>query len=145
MLLKYPELIDDYDPSLLPAQPYVAVHLGASTPNKIPPNPSVLTRGLLLAGVHFVLVGNEARDLPPILRLHIDVVKRARKFIGTLSVFNCVAQIKKIPSLVLVNRAVKDPSIYALMHANNAKIIEWNNGSYSHAQIYHYAVEWAQQ
>ena len=41
-LLKYPELLDDYDPSLLPQQPYVAVHLDASTPDKVPPNSHTL-------------------------------------------------------------------------------------------------------
>ena len=144
-LLKYPELLDDYDPSLLPPQPYVAVHLFASHPNKSPPMWGLLIQGLRDAGVSAVYVGSEiwvGTELPPILRLHIDVVKRARKFIGTLSVFNAVAQIMEIPSFVLVNRALQEPLIYRYMYQNGAVIAPWNVGKPIEA-IYQEAIEWA--
>ncbi len=143
VLLKYPELIDDYDPALLPPQPYVAVHLHASHPNKQPPTPNLLRNRLIAAGVPYVEVGDEAQELPPILRLHIDVVKRARKFIGTLSVFNVVAQIMEIPSFVLVNRALAEPLIYRYMYQNTAIIEAWNDGHKPVEQIYEDAVAWA--
>ena len=142
VLLKYPELLDDYDPSLLPPQPYIAVHLHASHPDKQPPNPNLLRNGLIAAGVHYVELGDEAQELPPILRLHIDVVKRARKFIGTLSVFNVVAQIMEIPSFVLVDRSKSEPLIYSYMAANRAIVAPWNS-RWSIEQIYKGAVEWA--
>lgn len=143
-LLKYPELLGDYDrrERLLPQQPYVAVHLGASTANKIPPDPHLLLEKLLWANVHFVLVGTEAHDLPPNLRLHIDVVKRARKFIGTMSAFNCVAQIMEIPSFVLVNRSIKEPLIERYMQANLSVVEPWNTGR-PIGQVYQDAVDWA--
>ena len=143
VLLKYPELLDDYDPALLPPQPYVAVHLHASHPNKQPPTPNLLRNRLIAAGVQYVEVGDEAQELPPILRLHIDVVKRARKFIGTLSVFNVVAQIERVPSFVLVNRSIKEPTIYGLMQHNLALIEPWNVGR-PIEEIYRDAIAWAQ-
>jgi len=101
-----------------------------------------LLEGLLHAGVHFVKVGNEADDLPTSLRLHIDVVKRASKFIGTLSMFNCVAQLMEIPSFVLVNRSIKEPLIYNYMLQNSAWIAPWNVGA-PVEEVYRTAVEWA--
>ena len=145
-LLKYPELLDDYDPALLPPQPYVAVHLFGSQPTKIPPKWGLLLKGLRDAKVRTILVGSETEDdLPPIFRLHIDVVKRARKFIGALSVFNAVAQIMEIPSFVLVNRSLHEPLIYQYMRANHAIVRPWNDGTRSVEAIYQEAVEWAQQ
>jgi hypothetical protein len=149
VLLKYPELLDDYDPNLLPPQPYVAVHLHASHPSKIPPKEHILIEKLLAAGVRFVEVGNDVNSRPPmILRLHIDVVKRARKFIGTLSVFNVVAQIMEIPSFVLVDRSKAEPLVYRYMQANSAIVRAWNNcPPFGHfvpvEKIYQEAVEWA--
>lgn len=144
-LLKYPELLDDYDPALLPPTPYVAVHLFASHPHKQPPQPGLLLAGLRAAGVRTVLVGSETQDdLPPILRLHIDVVKRARKFIGTLSVFNVVAQLKEIPAFVLVNRSLQEPLIYQYMAHNRSLVRPWNVGQ-AIEEIYREAVAWAKE
>lgn len=143
LLLKYPEFLDDYDPALLPSPPYVAVHLHASHPHKQSPKPNLLRNGLIAAGVYYVEVGNEAQELPPSFRLHLEVVMRARKFIGTLSVFNVVAQIKKVPAFVLVNRSLKEPTIYKRMTDNGSIVREWNNGIQPIADIYREAVEWA--
>ena len=143
VLLKFPELLDEYDPALLPPQPYVAVHMFGCTNARVLPKFGLLLAGLLQAKVRFVLVGSETQDdLPPIFRLHIDVVKRARKFIGTRSVFNCVAQIMEIPSFVLVDRSQHDPLIERYMQANMAIVREWNVGTPIET-LYREAVEWA--
>jgi hypothetical protein len=146
-ILKYPTLIAERDwssPDLAPANmPRIAVHLGASEPRKVPPNPEKLIEKLLHATPNFVMLGNEYEDLPPRLHLHIDAVLRARKFIGTLSVFNVVAQVAKIPSFVFVNGSIKDPKIYDLMARNLARVCPWNTGQYTIDQLYDEAVEWA--
>ena len=142
-LLTHPGLLDDYDPSLPPPQPYVAVHLHASLSIKQPPMPDLLRNGLLGAGVEYVEVGDEVQELPPILSLHIDVVKRARKFIGTMSVFNVVAQIKEIPSFVLINRSIHDALIFEYMTRNRSIVRAWNDGRHPIEDIYREAVEWA--
>jgi hypothetical protein len=151
-ILRYPELIEGYahDPACIHAldrieqmEPYVAVHIHASEAKKIPPHPEILTGGLIRAGVPFVLVGNESHDMPPNFRLHADVVRKAAKFIGTLSVFNVIAQIAKVPSFVLVNRSVKEPVIYDLMERNGAWVTPWNVGNTLEA-TYAEAIRWAQ-
>lgn len=150
VLLRYPELIESLSASeadqLDCMTPYVAVHLGASAPEKIPPHHERLIGRLHNAGIHFLIVGNhpplESGFLIPKLRLHIEAVKRARKFIGTLSCFNVVAQLTKVPSFVLVNASIKEPFVYGLMHQNRARVEPWNVGK-SIEQIYTEAVEWA--
>jgi hypothetical protein len=146
-ILRYPELIEGYDFPLAEwirgkGRRYVAVHIHASSPHKVPPHPEILTGGLLRAGIPFVMLGSESFDLPPNFRLHADVARRAAKFIGTLSVFNVVAQVSKIPSFVLVNRSIKEPHIYALMEANRAQVVSWNVGDPIES-IYADAVRWA--
>jgi hypothetical protein len=69
-------------------------------------------------------------------------VKRARKFIGTMSAFNCVAQIMEIPSFVLVNRSIKEPLIERYMQANLSVVEPWNTGR-PIGQVYQDAVDWA--
>lgn len=155
-ILRYPELIQGYrdDPAALDAldrldeHPYVAVHLYASEEKKEPPHQTALINGLHNAGVPFVIVGNDQRlgeyrgTLPDNFLLHCDVVRKAAKFIGTLSVFNCVAQLEHIPSFVLVNRSIQEPMIYAMMNANHARIEAWNVGK-PVGRIYAEAIEWA--
>lgn len=148
VLLRYPQLIDDLTDvervtldSL--QRPYVAVHLGSSSPEKIPPQPRELVRRLLAAKVPFVMVGHDSEGPPPKLRMHIETVKRAAKFIGTLSCFNVVAQLAEVPSFVLVNRAHAEPFVYGLMARNLAHVEAWNVGR-PVEQIYDDAVAWAQ-
>lgn len=150
VLLRYPELIDDLtdvERVVLDAipKPYVAVHLGASMTHKIPPEPRLLIAKLLHAKVPFVVVGHDSEGPKPKLRMHIEVVKRAAGFLGTLSCFNCVAQLAKVPSFVLVNRACKEPFVYSLMWENGARIEPWNSIGHVKpiAQIYDEAAEWA--
>ncbi len=148
VLLRYPELIDDLTPTerdliaTFDSWSYVAVHLGASSPEKIPPKPKLLMQALHKAKVPFRLVGHDSEGPKPKLRMHIECVKHASRFIGTLSCFNVVAQLCKIPSFVLVNRAHVEPHIYGLMNANGARVEPWNVGK-PIEQIYAEAVEWA--
>lgn len=156
VILKYPELIETMTNQnkdwldTISDEPYIAVHLGASSLYKIPPQPELLLRGLIEAGVRHVLLGNErcivpAETIRPCnanLRLHIETVKRASAFIGTLSCFNAVAQLVPRPSFVLVNRSIKEPLIYAHMAKNRAVVEAWNVGK-PIEQIYREAVEWA--
>lgn len=152
VLLRYPALIEDLTDvervtlDTMP-EPYIAVHLGASQAHKIPPDPKLLMSKLVLSGVPFVTVGHDSEGPAPKLRMHIEVVKRAAGFLGTLSCFNCVAQLAKVPSFVIVNRAVKEPFVYSLMQQNSARIEAWNvidaAARKPVAQIYAEAVEWA--
>lgn len=153
-ILKYPELVRPYDDdaravmAMLDVEsgpPYVAVHLTASEEKKIPPERELLIAKLIEARVPFYLVGEESGNLPMNFRLHTEIVQHCRKFIGTLSVFNCVAQLARRESLVLVNRSVKEPRIYNLMNKNNAKIVEWNpiGKSVVFASMYDDVVAWA--
>lgn len=156
VILKYPELIETLTNQctdwldVIADESYVAVHLGASSPDKIPPKPELLLRGLSEAGVRYVLVGNEPCTVPPetrrpphdSLRLHIEVVKRADSFIGTLSCFNAVAQVTGTRSFVLVNRSIKEPLIYQHMAENEAWVEAWNVGK-PIERIYADAIEWA--
>jgi hypothetical protein len=154
-ILRFPELIEGYEDdaescrimSTLRSieQGYVAVHLDASTPNKIPSKPDLLARMLDDAEVPFLLVGDETTDLPFNFRLHADIVRHARKFVGTLSVFNCVAQLAKVPSYVLVNRSLQAPDIYHKMRVNGAWIVPWNVGALVIEEIYADVVKWAKQ
>lgn len=121
---------------------YVAVHFGGSTFPKRPPNPTLLMRLLRESKVPYVIVGHEGEGAAPPLRTHIAIVKRADAFIGSLSCFNVVAQLDKIPSFVLVNRALKEPTIYSLMADNGARVEPWNVGK-PIEQIYAEAVEFA--
>jgi hypothetical protein len=148
-ILKFPGLIEKPEPGLMPSwardMPYIAVHLGASDQRKLPPEPQLLERKLEEAEVNTVYVGTEYLDLPHPndLRVHIDAVSDARGFIGTLSAFNCVAQIMRVPSFVFVNMSIKDPKIYDLMAKNQARVCPWNTGQYPIGQLYDEAVEWA--
>ena len=151
-ILRYPELIESYGHNTAAQEaidridsfgPYVALHLTASEAKKIPPHPERLIEGLKEAGVAAVIVGEEGPDLPLNFRLHTDIVRNARKFIGTLSVFNVVAQIERVPSFVLVNRSIKEPTIYGLMQHNLALIEPWNVGR-PIEEIYRDAIAWAQ-
>ena len=139
-ILKYPTLIGPRSDRLMS---YIAVHLGASEPRKIPPNPEKLIDKLLDKTPNFMMLGNEYQDIEPRLHLHIDVVLRARKFIGTLSVFNVIAQVARVPSFVFVNGSIKDQKIYDLMARNQARVCPWNTGQYTIDQLYDEAVEWA--
>lgn len=148
-ILRYPELIEGYTTDCVRARqrveamrPYVAVHLTASEPRKMPPKSELLIAMLRGADIPFVLVGEPTEQLPMHFRLHADIVREAHRFIGTLSVFNCVAQVSHVPSFVLVNRALKEPLIYARMWTNRAHIREWNVGI-PIEQIYGEAVTWA--
>jgi len=145
-----PEIVLDADEQRILAdvmrEPYVAVHMFGSHPHKIPAKWGVLLAALREARIRTILLGSETQDdLPPKLRLHVAVAQRARKFIGTLSCFNCAAQIAKVPSFVIVNRSLQDGTIYPLMRANRARIEPWNlgPGRKSIEQIYHEAAEWA--
>lgn len=148
VLLRYPELIDDLTPSerdliaTFDTGPYVAVHLGSSDPEKCPPHPEILIRALHKAKVPFRIVGHDSEGPKPKLRMHIECVKHASRFIGSLSCFNVVAQLAKVPSFVLVNRAHREPHIYGLMGANGARVEAWNDGK-PVEDIYAEAVEWA--
>lgn len=148
VLMRYPALIEDLTDAerarldaITPG--YVAVHLGSSDPQKIPPNPKLLIHALQRSGARYMLVGHDSEGPAPKLRMHIEIVKRARKFIGTLSCFNVVAQLAKVPSFVLVNRAHTEPFIYGLMAENRAVVEAWNLGCRPVGQIYDQAVEWA--
>ena len=110
VLLRYPELINGpapQDEAFLKTLPdyFIAVHPFASTPNKAFPNPDVLFDWLRRDGVPFVVLGNEPLYLAPYairvpgrLPLSFEVLRRARKFVGTLSSFNCAAQLMMKPS-----------------------------------------------
>lgn len=154
--MHYPELIaplngDDLDVLDDLPENFVAVHLWGSEPKKCVPMPAMLCAGLVTSGVKFVVLGNEPADylapglrVPPKIALQIAVMRRARKFIGTLSMWNCVAQVFAVPSFVLVNRSIKEPYIYRLMEQNHATVRAWNvehgRGPYG---VYAEAVEWA--
>jgi hypothetical protein len=147
-------------------EPYVAVHLAASLREKVPPHIGLLLDGLNKANVRVVLLGCEASDdgpsvignrtagfrslvrneivLPPSLRLHIAAAQCARKFVGTLSCFNCAAQIAAVPSFVIVDRSLQEPVVYRMMNMNGSIIAPWNVGKSVDA-IYRDAVEWARQ
>ena len=149
----------------LTTEPYVAVHVSASLQEKVPPKFEALLDGLRAANVRTVLLGIESTDnlpaikgnrlhgflgaegsgqiiLPPKLRLHVAVAQHASKFIGTLSCFNCAAQLASVPSFVLVNRALQEPNVYRMMHMNGAIIQPWNVGR-PVEDIYREAVAWA--
>ena len=149
-------------------EPYIAVHMGAAQPNRVPPNPERLLAGLAKTGRRVVLVGVEPGDdtppingnrtaglrsklvgtdfiiLPPKLRLHVAVTQRAAKFVGTASCFNCAAQLAHVPSFLLVNRACRDPGIYGIMAKNGAHAEAWNaDGAPPLDMIYRRAAWWA--
>jgi hypothetical protein len=159
--------LDDGEAASLRAltrEPYVAVHITASLPHKVPPEFEKLLAGLREAGVRVVLLGVEPNDMapavkgnrvrgfrslvggeilvPPQLRLHVALAQGARKFIGTLSCFNCAAQLASVPSFVIVDRSLKEPTIYRMMAQNGAIVEPWNVGKPIEA-IYKDAVEWA--
>lgn len=149
VLLRYPELIEslsqDDGVMLWNLKGRVAVHLDASAPEKCPPNPAMLISKLRSAGVPYVIVGGSPwAEIPQKLRLHIEIVRRAHKFIGVLSCFNVVAQLAKVPSFVLVNRSIKEPFVYGLMEENGALVSAWNVGQ-PFESIYDTVVEWAKQ
>ena len=147
--------------------PYIAVHLGSSNPARTPPGIEALIDGLTKANVRAVFVGAEVSDnekgitgnrtpgfrrlldshiwLPPRLRLQVAAVQSARKFIGTVSCFNCAAQLAAVPSFILYNRAYQDPGIFGMMNANRAVMRPWNAGVQPINTLYRDAVEWAQQ
>lgn len=163
--------LDDEEQSILAditREPYVAVHMGAAQSNRVPSNPEKLLAGLATTGRPTVLLGVETSDdgpsvsgnrvagirsklagtphilLPPKLRLHVAVAQRATKFIGTVSCFNCAAQLARVPSFLLVNRSCHDPGIYRMMSQNGAHAEAWNiEGGRSLDEIYRRAVEWA--
>ena len=158
VLLRYPELINGpapQDEAFLKTLPdyFIAVHPFTSTPNKAFPNPDVLFDWLRRDGVPFVVLGNEPLYLAPCairvpgrLPLSFEVLRRARKFVGTLSSFNCAAQLMMKPSYVIVNRSIKESFVYGLMADNNAVVKAWNEigGKQSDIRaIYHDVVEWA--
>jgi len=158
----------------LTREPYVAVHVSASVLNKAIPDPDRLFAGLREANVRVILLGVETQDdapgivgnrsdgirrilrgfmprpgagfllPPPKLRLQVVLAQRAAKFIGTLSCFNCAAQLAHVPSFVFVNRSIKDPGIYKLMADNGARVETWNDGTKDIKRICREAVEWAQ-
>jgi len=161
--------LDDEEQSILAdiaRKPYIAVHMAAAQSNRVPPNPEKLLAGLATIGRPTVLLGVETNDdglsvsgnrvegirsklagtphilLPPKLRLHVAVAQRATKFIGTVSCFNCAAQLAHVPSFILVNRSCKDPPIYDMMAKNGVHIEAWNVGR-PVEHIYRDAVEWA--
>ncbi len=145
---------------------YIAVHLTASLPEKMPPGYERLLDRLREVNrtIPVVLLGVETDDdgppvkgnraagirsmrgdfivLPPKLRLHVAVAQCASKFIGTLSCFNCAAQLAAVPSFVLVNRSLQEPNVYRMMERNRAIVAPWNVGR-PIDQIYDAAVEWA--
>lgn len=153
----------------LEREPYVAVHLSASLPEKVPPKFEELLAALRIADVRTVLLGIESSDdasavkgnrgqgyrsrlgpphhilLPPKLRLHAAVAQRASKFIGTLSCFNVAAQLAAVPSFVLVNRSLQEPNIYHMMQKNGAVIRPWNDWNLHPglpAAVYNQVVKW---
>ena len=156
-MLHYPELIrrlrdDELELIDRLPRPYVAVHPFASQSHRAIPAPERLLKELVAAGVNVVLLGNESLPTnvegiicpPPVLRLQIEIVMQAAKFIGSLSCFNCAAQLAKVPSFVIANSAVKDPQIYRLMAENGVRV-EDVNGNKMLVQIYDEAVRWAVQ
>ena len=166
-----PQLIlDDEERSTLAditREPYIAVHMGAAQPNRVPPYPEKLLAALSETGKRIVLVGAETSDdgpaihgnraagirsklgnsfimLPPKLRLHVAVTQHAAKFIGAVSCFNCAAQLAHVPSFLLCNRSCPDPFIYNIMAKNGAHTETWNiEGGRPLDKIYSRAVEWA--
>lgn len=162
-------VLDDYEQAYLDTVrsrgSYVAVHVAASLPEKVPPHFPALLDRLKYAGVRTILLGIEATDdgpaivgnrslgyriitsghivPPPRLRLHIALAQQARKFIGALSCFNCAAQLAGVPSFVLVNRSIQDPQIYRMMRENSAIIEPWNLGTKKAEDIYREAGWWA--
>lgn len=163
--------LDDEEQNILTyitREPYIAVHMAASEPGRAPANPEKLLAGLAMTGRRVVLLGVETNDdgpsvsgnrlegirsklagtphilLPPKLRLQVMVAQRATKFIGTVSCFNCAAQLAHVPSFILFNCSFKDPTIYNMMAKNGARVEAWNVGK-PVEQIYRDAVEWAVQ
>jgi hypothetical protein len=158
--------LDDEELSILAditREPYIAVHMAASQPGRVPANPEKLLAGLSgrivllgietsddgpavignrVAGIRSKLAGTPYILLPPKLRLHVAVAQRATKFIGTVSCFNCAAQLAHVPSFILFNCSFKDPPIYDMMAKNGARTEAWNVGK-PVEQIYRDAVEWA--
>lgn len=149
----------------LVSDPYVAVHAAASLDEKVPPHIHKLILELRETGVRTVMLGIESTDdapsfagnrmcgyrsvlreeiiLPPSLRLHVAAAQHARKFIGTLSCFNCAAQLAVVPSFVIVNRSLAEPRVYNMMHRNGAVIRSWNDGTKKVEDIYREAAQWA--
>ena len=165
-----PQLVlDDEEQSILAditREPYIAVHMTAAQPGRVPANPEKLLTGLSATGRRIVLLGAETNDdgpavggnraagirskivdprfimPPPKLRLQVAITQRAAKFIGTVSCFNCAAQLTHVPSFILFNCSFKDPPIYDMMAKNGARTEAWNVGK-PIEQIYRDAVEWA--
>lgn len=127
------------------ASPYIAVHLSASDWQRIPPEPGLLLKKLLVAKVPYVLVGHDGEGPKPKFLTHMAVVQRATGFLGVLSCFNCVAQLWPIPSYVMVNRSKKEPIVYGLMERNRARIMPWNeiDKRLDINAYYDAAVDWA--
>ena len=158
--------LDDEEQSILAditREPYIAVHMAASEPGRVPDHPEKLLAGLSgrvvllgvetsddgpavtghrVAGIRSKLAGTPYILLPPKLRLHVAVAQRAAKFIGTVSCFNCAAQLAHVPSFILYNRAFQDPTIYNMMAKNGVRLEAWNVGR-PVEHIYRDAVEWA--
>lgn len=169
-----PELaLDDEEQSILAditREPYIAVHLGAAQANRMPPSPEKLLAvlgatgrrivvlgvetsdddpaiiGNRVAGIRSKLVGTPHISLPPKLRLQIAITQRAAKFIGTVSCFNCAAQLARVPSFLLVNRSCHDQFIYNMMAKNGAHAEAWNaEGAPPIEAIYRRAAWWVTQ
>lgn len=125
-------------------EPFIAFHPFATAANRVPPNMLKLIDMLCENHHHVRLLGSATDTLnsgemdyyshPNLtdmrgrtsLRAALTITKLASKFIGTLSCMNCAAALAKVPSFVIVNRAIKDPGIYQIMGANGARVEPWN-------------------
>lgn len=154
-ILKYPELVQGFDDDPIAVEiaettrkikgKYVAVHMQASEAKKMPPNPELLFNKLAERDVPFLIIGDrDVDDIPFNFKLHTHIVQNAGKFVGSLSVFNVVAQVSKIPSCVLVNRSIQEPFIFHKMTENTARVVAWNVG-FSLDAIYHDVAKWASE
>lgn len=157
-MLHYPALIQRLTPAeerLLDALPpnFVAAHLFGSAPEKCPPRPLFLLNWLSHFKIRAVLLGNELDNqsfsthipLPQDagLHVHLEALRRADKFIGSLSCFNCAAQVWQKPSFVLANRSLKEPFIYGRMAINPRCVVRAWNADTPLEVIYREAGEWA--
>jgi len=139
---------------LITEKPYIAVHATASAMNKCIPDPEGLLKAICRRSempVYLLGGPDERTDFKhgaltnligvPSLRLHVAVAQRAAKFVGPLSCFNCAAQLAKVPSFVIVNQSIKEPTIYKMMTDNGARVVPFNGRPIP--ALHREAAEWA--
>lgn len=139
---------------IISEKPYIAVHFTATAMNRCIPDPEGLLRMLVRrAEMPIYVLGGPTERLDfkhpsvtnligvPSLRLHVVVVQGAAKFIGPLSCFNCAAQLAKVPSFVIVNSSIKEPTVYRMMAESDTRVVPFNGRVIP--ELHREAVEWA--